>query len=152
LTRRQALCLAGVLAACGAPPPPPPTLSLAVAAGSDQNPDPQGRASPVAVHLYQLSDSSRFEQADVFALLEHEHETLGPDLLGSEMLLLAPGEKKTVEHPLKVGTHVLGVAVAFRDIDRASWRAFAPVAANGPSVLTLTIEQVSAKLESPKPS
>jgi type VI secretion system protein VasD len=143
----------GLLAACGGPPPPPPpTLSLLIETGTDQNPDPSGRPSPVAIHIYQLTGTSRFDAAEVFALLERERDTLGDELAGSESLVLAPGQKQTIEHPLKKGAQVLGVAVAFRDIDRATWRAAAPVADSGPSKLKLTVTGTAARLEPIKPS
>jgi type VI secretion system protein VasD len=149
----MALCLLGLLAACGGPAPPPPaTLSLTVEAGADQNPDPSGRPSPVAIHIYQLSGRSRFDGAEVFALLERERDTLGDELAGSESVVLAPRESKTIEHPLKKGTQALGVAVAFRDIDRATWRVAVPVAESGPSKLKLIITGTTARLEPVKPS
>ena len=55
------------LARC-AGPPPPPVLTLTITGTAEQNPDGAGRASPVAVRVYQLSGTAKFEQSDVFAL------------------------------------------------------------------------------------
>src|SRR4051794_32275645 len=121
LPRRLLLPL--LLAACGSkpppptPPPPPPLLSLELIGGADQNPDAVGTANPVAVQLYELTSTARFERADVFALTELEAATLGPDDLGSEQLILAPGERRSLEKELKPGTRALGVVVLFRDVD-----------------------------------
>jgi len=140
MTRRGLLALPAALAACAAPPPPPPpppVLELTIAAGADQNPDQSGHPAPVAVRLYQLAATGRFERADVFALTEREAQTLAEQSLGSEELILRPGETRTVTRELKPGVQFLGVAVLFRDIDRATWRAASPVAPHGPTRLTL---------------
>ncbi|HST75519.1 MAG TPA: type VI secretion system lipoprotein TssJ [Acetobacteraceae bacterium] len=134
------------LAACGSSPPPPAMLDLTVQGSAEQNPSPSGTAEPVAVHLYQLASTAKFERADVFALVEREAATLGQDVLASEELVLSPSEKQSIKRELKKGTQSLGVVVLFRDIDHAKWRATAPVAASGPSKLALTIGRLSVDL------
>lgn len=126
------------LAACGGPKPPPPAVvTLTLHAGSDQNQDASGRANPVAVHLYQLASPAKFNQADVFGLLDNEKATLGDDLLGSETVLLKPGETVPLTRTMKPGTTVLGAVAGFRDIDSATWRVSAPVKPSGPTALDL---------------
>lgn len=142
-----ALTLALSLAACGgkAPPPPlppPPLLVLEMLGGADQNADAAGQATPVAAQLYPLSSTARFERADVFALTEREQATLGADSLGSEQFVLAPGERRSLERAPKLGMTALGVVVLFRDVDAgATWRALAPVAAEGRTRLLLRTER-----------
>ena len=144
-----ALALVGVLAGCGGPPPPPPpaVLTLRIEAGPDQNPNRAGQPAPVAFHLLQLTSTAKFERADVFALLEKDAATLGDELATSETLVLAPGESKTLVRTMKPGVQSLGAAVAFRDIDQAAWRVMAPVAASGPTALTLQTQGITAKLQ-----
>jgi type VI secretion system protein VasD len=148
MSRRLFLAVPAALAACAAPPPPPPppVLDLTIAAGPDQNPGPGGHPTSVAVRLYQLAGTGRFERADVFALTEREAQTLGDQSLGSEEIILKPGENRKVNRELKPGVQALGVAVLFRDIDRAHWRAVSPVAPHGPTRLNLTITGVTATL------
>ncbi len=151
LPRRTLLLAPGaalLLQGCGAPPPPPPpaVLDLTVIAGKDQNPEANGQAAPVSVHLYQLAATGSFEGAEVFALSEHEAATLGADLLQSEAFVFSPGETRVLKRTLKPGVQFLGVAVFFRDIDRAKWRVFAPVAASGPTALTLATAGLQVKL------
>ncbi len=149
MSRRLFLAVPAALAACGAPPPPPPpVLDLTISAGADQNPDPAGHPAPVAVRLYQLSDTARFDQADLFALVTHEQETLGSDLLGSEEFVVAPGTSRTITRTLASGTRFVGIAVLFRDVDHAEWRATARVASDGATDLTLTISGLQATLSS----
>jgi type VI secretion system protein VasD len=152
LPRRVWLQVSGaafLLQGCGAAPPPPPppaVLDLTVKAGKDQNPEANGQPAPVSVHLYQLAATGAFEGAEVFALSEHEAATLGADLLQSEAFVFSPGETRTLKRNLKPGVQFLGVAVFFRDIDRAKWRVFAPVAASGPTALTLATTALQVRL------
>ena len=144
--RRAFLALGAMLLARCSSPPPPAVLTLTLLGSADQNPDPSGHPTSVAVHLYQLTATAKFERADVFALTEHEQQTLGTDDLGSEELVLQPGETRTITRDLKPNAQFIGVAVLFRDIDRAQWRGMAPVAASGPSRHALTIKALSATL------
>lgn len=134
------------LAGCAAPPPAPAVLTLIIKAGPNQNPDPTGKAAPVAVRLYQLGAAGKFQAADVFSLIDHQSATLGSDSLGAEQILVKPGQTLTETRTLKAGTQFLGVAVLFRNIDHSTWRQMAPAKASGPTNLTLTINGLIAKL------
>jgi type VI secretion system protein VasD len=100
----------------------------------------------VAVRIIKLASTATFSRADVFALMNREQATLGPDDLGSEEVLVSPGQTVTVSHPLKQGTNALGIAVLFRDIDHATWRLTEPVPTTGEVKLTLTTAGLVAKL------
>lgn len=144
-----------LLTACGsdkAPPPPPqpPVLDLTATGGADQNPGGSGGAAPVQVQLYQLADTGAFERADVFALADRARATLGDALLGSETFALAPGETRKITRDLKPDTRFIGMAVLFRDIDRAVWRATAPAAPHGPTRLALATKGLTMTL-APRP-
>jgi len=134
---RTSALLIFATAACSSPPPPPPSLELTIAAGADQNPGPSGQPTPVAIRVYQLAATAAFERADPFALADHDVATLGPDDLGGEEFLLAPGETRVVKSPVKQGAQFIGCIVLFRDIDHATWRTQAPLKPNGPTKLTL---------------
>jgi type VI secretion system protein VasD len=139
LTRRAALL--GpllLLTRCGSSPPPPPVLDLTIQAGRDQNPDPAGQPTAVAIRVYQLASPDSFNRADVFALIDRQAETLGADGLGSDEFLLAPGERRQITRDLKPGTRAVGAIALFRQIDQAAWRVSAPAEANGPTRLVLS--------------
>jgi type VI secretion system protein VasD len=136
------------LARCAPAPPPPPVLTLTITGTQDQNPDAAGRASPVAVRVYQLSGTAKFEQSDVFALKDSEAKTLGTEeAAGSQEFLIAPTDKKTVTINLKPMVSAVGVAVLYRDIDHANWRAAAAAAASGPTTLSATIGKLALTLK-----
>jgi type VI secretion system protein VasD len=145
IARRAVLGILAVLATRCSSSPPPAVLTLSVIGGADQNPGPSGPA-PVAVRLFQLNDPAKFERSDIFALTEREQQTLGSEGQGSEEFVLRPGETRTVTRELKKGVQFVGIAVLFRDIDNAHWRAVLPVAASGPSKLTLKINGLNATL------
>lgn len=150
IRRRMVLATPALLLAhCGAPPPPPPpVLNLTIKGGADQNPDTAGRAVPVSVRLFFLGGTGKFEAADVFALTERERATLGEDAVGSEGVIVRPGESVTIEREMKPAAKFLGVAVLFRDIDGAKWRVSQPIAPSGPTKLLLTTSGNTATLAS----
>jgi type VI secretion system protein VasD len=145
-----ALAGAALLGACAKEPPPPPppgVIDLAIKADENINPGPDGQPSPALVRVYQLASPVKFENADFFLLFEKEKDTLGPDLLGREEIPVAPGETRTLNQPLKpTATHV-GVVAAFRDIDKASWRAIVEVPPHGTTKLESEVSKLSIGLE-----
>ncbi len=135
------------LASC-AGPPPPPVLTLTITGTAEQNPDAAGRAAPVAVRVYQLGGTAKFEQSDVFALKDNEAKTLGTEeAAGSQEFLIAPGDSKTVTINLKPAVSAVGVAVMYRDIDHAQWRATQPANASGPTKLSATVGKLALTLK-----
>lgn len=119
-------------AAKAEPPPPPPKpvlvvppreLQLAVRAGNLLNPDYLNRPSPVVVRLYLLRAEITFGAADFFSLYERDAATLGADLLAREELQLRPGRLVSINRDFPAEARFLGVVVAFRDIEKSTWRA-----------------------------
>ncbi len=120
-----AVCLAALtlLVGCAAKPVKPLPLRAQFVVGVDANPDGSGRASPIVVRLFQLSEEGAFASADFFALYEKEKEVLGASVLAREEYVLTPGETRTIEIPLNTQARHLAVLAAFRDIRSARWRA-----------------------------
>jgi type VI secretion system protein VasD len=147
LTLLPALAAPFALLQCGPKPKPPPVLTITMVGSADQNPDASGKASPVAVRLYQLTTTAKFERGDVFALTEHEQQTLGTDDAGSQEFVLSPGETQTKTFELKPMVQAIGVVVLYRDIDTAQWRADAPVADSGPTKLLLNVGKLAITLK-----
>jgi type VI secretion system protein VasD len=136
-----------LLASCGTPPPPPPVLTLNIMGSAGQNPDAGGHGTTVAVQLYQLAATGKFQSTDVYSLMNQETAVLGSDEMGSsEPFLVAPGARLSETRALKPMVTSVGLAVLFRDINHSVWKLVAPVAANGPSVVTLRIDGLTATL------
>ena len=150
MTSRRSLLLlpaALVVARCAPAPKPPAVLTLVITGAADQNPDPAGKPAPVAVRLYQLTTTAKFERSDWTSLTEHEQATLGQDDAGSEEVVISPGQTLTKTIALKPGVQALGVVVLYRDIDHAQWRAEAPVASSGPTKLALNVDKLAVSLK-----
>jgi type VI secretion system protein VasD len=153
IRRRSLLPMLPALAAplallrCAPPPKPPAVLTLTMVGSADQNPDTANKPNPVAVRIYQLTATAKFERGDVFALTEHEQQTLGQDDAGSQEFVLSPGETQTKTFELKSGVQAIGVVVLYRDIDQAKWRADAPAADSGPTKLVLNVGKLAISLK-----
>jgi len=151
--RRSLLLLpaALLLAHCSPAPKPPPVLTLTMVGSADQNPDPSGNAAPVAVKIYQLSATAKFESSDWTSLTQNEAATLGADEAApSQQFVVGPGDTQTKTFQLKPGVQNIGIIVLYRDIDHAQWRAMAPAADSGPTKLTLNIAKSAATLQPSK--
>ena len=151
MIRRRMLALlpaALLLARCGPAEKPPAVLTLVITGAADQNPDINGAPAPIAIRIYQLTATAKFERGDVFALTEHEQQTLGTDNAGSQEFVISPGESRTLKFELKPQVQAIGVVALYRDIDQAQWRADAPVATSGPSMLALKIAKLAIALKS----
>lgn len=155
-----ALGTLGTLGGCGmfskAPPPPAPppaaaaaavvragTLAINIAASAGINPNANNRPSPVVVRLYELKASAQFEAADFLSLYDKDQATLGADIVTRDEFVLAPGEKKAIAKPLALDTKFIGVVAAFRDLERARWRAVAAVLPNKTNVIAINLDGIS---------
>jgi type VI secretion system VasD/TssJ family lipoprotein len=134
------------LASCSSPPPPA-VLTLNIVGSAGQNPDANGHGTTVAVQLYQLAATGKFQSTDVYSLISKEAAVLGTDEMGSsEQFLVTPGETLHETRPLKPTVTAVGLAVLFREINQSTWKLVAPVAPNGQSVVTLQINGLTATI------
>ena len=127
-----------VLAACAAKPLPMampkieiPTDQILIqgqlVAAPDVNPDPSGQPAPVLVRVYELSSDEVFNGVDFFTLFDHEQAVLGAALLRVRSFQLVPGQAVDISGQSDPRTQFVGVVAAVRDLDRARWRATAPL-------------------------
>jgi type VI secretion system protein VasD len=146
-TRRGALLLPIFAAACAGGPPPPTSVTLEIQGGADQNPDPTGRPSPIALSVFFLTATAKFERADVFALTEREQATLGSDSAGSEQFVIGPGERRSITREVRQGVQAIGIVALFRDVDSgARWRAVQPIAPGGSTTLDVRLARNAVTL------
>lgn len=144
------LALTLVLGACASQPePPPPTVvQLHFQAAPDLNPAPGGQPSPVRVRLYELKSGSTFGRADYFPLVEAADATLAGDLVAQDEVLVAPGAELQVDRTLDEQTRLIGLIVAYRELDRSVWRHLVAIPAQQRSQLKVRLDAhgVSASL------
>ena len=129
------------------PPPQPPVVTIVLTGSAGQNPDLDGAPSPVAVRIIELTGTNKFLRADVFALIDHEQQTLGADEAAVQEFVLSPSEQRSIKIDPKPGVTAIGVAALYRDIDGAQWRAVAPIASTGPTNLAAGIGKLTVTLK-----
>ena len=131
------------------PPPPPPlkpgTLAINVVASGSINPDARARPSPVMVRLYELKATAQFEAADFVSLFEKDQSILGADIVVRDEFVLKPGESKTINKALAADTKFIGVVAAFRDLERARWRAVTAVQPNKNNVVAISLDGIAVQ-------
>ena len=115
---------------CGGGPPPPTLLKLRLSASQDANSDGAGAPKPLKVRMLQLAGTTALSQADFFSIDADPAKALGPDLLATEELVLRPGQTVSLDREARPGTRFVGLVAAYFAIDRARWRAWAPVKPN----------------------
>jgi len=129
---RTLLVVAALLAGCaGKPTPAPPkplvvparTLEIDLQAEAGLNFDARDRSAPLVVRVYELRAPVNFQAADFFTLFERDQSALGNDIVSREELQLRPGESRRLTRELKPESRVVGVFAAYRDLERATWRA-----------------------------
>lgn len=150
-TRRQVLLAAGAvglvaLTGC-ASAPKPIVAKLTLEASKDLNPDQRGRPSPATVKLFDLKSSAGFEKADFFSLFDRERETLGPDLVSRDDLVLKPGDRLAQERKLAPEVQFIGVLVGYRDLERSQWRLLIPIAAVRSKPVTVDVGALRVALK-----
>jgi len=153
MKRRVLWMLAAVsaLSACGMfgkPPPPPPkqtSLEMTLAAGSQVNPNVERRASPVVVRIFDLKTSAGFDAANFDGLFDRDRDrqTLAAELVARDEFVLKPGEARKIDRPLAPETKVIGVAVAFRELERATWRTSVAIKPNTRNRINVALDGVT---------
>jgi type VI secretion system protein VasD len=101
----------------------PAVVHVDVTTAKNLNPGPDDVANPAQVRVYLLKETGRFTNADYFQLADKEQTVLGDDLVARNEVIIRPGETRQIDLPTKPGARFVGVAVAYRNIDQATWRA-----------------------------
>ena len=127
-------------------PAPQPAAASTVAeisfiASANMNPDASGRPSPVIVRTYELKSLNAFNGADFFSVFDREKEVMGPDLIARDEWPLTPGVNRQAIKNLQKDTRYVGVVAAFRDVQRAQWRAATLILPNQTSRVQITIDR-----------
>ena len=138
-----------VLAGCTPNIPKPVPIAGNLIAAAAVNPDITGRASPVAVKIYQLKSAGSFESGDFFALYAQPAATLGADLVSLTEITVRPGETKRFDQEIELQTRFVGVVAGFRNLENAQWRAVVPVPPKKleSQQLDVTVKDLAAKVE-----
>lgn len=148
-TTRRTFALGGaslLLAACGTKPIIPKVLTIDVLAAANLNPSTSGRPSPVVVRIYELKAAAPFESADFISLFDKDQATLGGDVIARDEFVLSPGESMAIKRELDAESKFIAVMAAFRDLERAKWRAVVPLAAGNDNALSVRLTASSISI------
>lgn len=104
-------------------------LQVSIQAGRSLNTDRQEASASLAMRVYVLSDSQILQRASFDSLYDNDEATLGSALLRRESVHLRPGETRVLDLPVSGDARFLGVVAAYRELDRAQWRALLPLPA-----------------------
>ena len=120
----------------------PPRLEASVIASAQVNPDARRRPSPVVVKVFELKAPTLFEQADFVSLFEKDQAVLAAELVSRDEFVLRPGETRPLHKALAPETRFIGVMAAFRELERARWRAVVHVAAGKKNVIEIKLDGI----------
>jgi type VI secretion system protein VasD len=154
LSRAATTLAAATLVACSSAPslpkivftPPPPHLVTTITATPQVNPDSRKRPSPVLVRVYELKADTAFNNADFMSLYQGDSTTLAADIVYREEFMLQPGETRKLDRLLDEKSRFVAVVAAYRDIEKARWRAITPLAPTAPQQATVTVDALAVSV------
>jgi type VI secretion system protein VasD len=144
--------LAAALAGCSIPPSTPligskeTTVVARITTAATLNPDVRRRPSPLVVRVYELAARNAFDSADFVSLYERDKDALAADLVTREEIVLQPGEARDWNKKLMPQTKFIAVVAAYREIERASWRAVLPIKQVAVNRVTIQADELAIRL------
>ncbi|MBK6972080.1 MAG: type VI secretion system lipoprotein TssJ [Sterolibacteriaceae bacterium] len=126
--------------------PKPTIITATIDAAATVNPDANGRPSPIVMRMFELRSIAAFNNADFFSLWDREREVLSAEMTARDEFQLRPGDQKKFERTLQPETRYVGVIAAFRDLDRAGWRATAPIIVNQNQPINIRLDARSVSV------
>jgi type VI secretion system protein VasD len=90
-------------------------LNVDLSAREALNPDDAGRATTVAVRVYQLKDRKMFDGASYEDLLKNDRTVLAQDLQASIASVLNPGASASLSQPMQADTKFVAIVAFYRN-------------------------------------
>lgn len=139
----------------------PRAVEITLQASKNCNPDRDGRAAPVQVLFYALSNADNFSNSDYLTLSTGANPALLNDIKNQQQLILKPGESRTLKLDAEKDVRYFGIAAAYRDINNAQWNAvYAPhkekprhwyqkllPASDAPLELNITLDKLTVSIK-----
>lgn len=135
------MALVGALLVGCAPkekPPPPTIAQLTIVAAADANPNPGGRASPAVVFIFGMKPGAGFDSAS-YDQLSGDLGKLAESMKQIGRIVVVPGKTTKKIFELEKDVSDIGIAVGYRQIGSAQWRAKAPVKANKVTLIDVNV-------------
>ncbi len=93
-------------------------LNVDLAARAKLNPDDAGRATSVAVRVYQLKDRKMFDGTSYDDLLKNDRTVLAQDLLADISTVVNPGASASLSQPMQPETKYVAIVAFYRSPGR----------------------------------
>ncbi|CAB3810122.1 hypothetical protein LMG28688_07164 [Paraburkholderia caffeinitolerans] len=90
-------------------------LNIDLSAREALNPDDAGRATSVAVRVYQLKDRKLFDGVSYDDLLKNDRTVLAQDLQDSMATVLNPGASASLSQPMKADSKYVAIVAFYRN-------------------------------------
>ncbi|MBM2765421.1 type VI secretion system lipoprotein TssJ [Burkholderia anthina] len=90
-------------------------LDVDLSAREALNPDDAGRATSVAVRVYQLKDRKMFDGASYEDLLKSDRTILAQDLQANLAAVLNPGASASLSQPMQADTKYIAIVAFYRN-------------------------------------
>lgn len=97
-------------------------ISLEVSTSSSVNPDINGRASPLSVYIYSVSDSEAFYSHDYFSLTEIAESKNDYRFKLIDSFIVEPKSKINKKYRISKEDRYIGIVAGFRDIEKSVWK------------------------------
>lgn len=98
-------------------------LNVDLSAREALNPDDAGRATSVAVRVYQLKDRRLFDGVSYDDLLKNDRTVLAQDLQDSMATVLNPGASASLSQPMKADSKYVAIVAFYRNPGTANeWK------------------------------
>lgn len=145
-----ALGLAGLLGGCGVFSASPTSIVAEITADKGVNPNADGVPNPVVVRLDLLRAKEAYAAAEFQPLYLQGKTVLAADLVSSQEMELRPGDTRTITIEDAKEATVLGVLVAYRNIEPAKWRATYDLAVKSGNKVSVRIGIAAVEAERKK--
>ena len=124
--------------------------SLKIQASKDLNTDAYNRAFSVVVRVYQLKQSSAFQQAfyNIFLDPEKEKAALGADIIAVKEITLIPGQAFMNTEKISAAADYIGIVTLFHTPASARWKLTFPTKALDKKGIALGISACSMTVAS----
>lgn len=139
-----------LLSACSSKPEPAPqptTLVLTIKAGFDINPSGIDKAAPLQARLYELTDSTLYQQADFLSLYLEDTATLQSSLIKKHTIpTIQPGSSQNLNIQLDSATRYVAVLGEFSQYQSTVANVIEAVIPNHNNILILDINDNHLRL------
>lgn len=113
-------------------------VKMNIAASSNINPDSRGKAHPVRLKVYQLSNRHNFVNATYRELVKQDFIVLGDSLVRQSEVTVKPGQSLSLALDQNLTGRYLGVVALFDQPNSENWRVISAVTGNS---VNITLDQ-----------